>query len=168
MELKKGQIWRIEAPWTAKGDEIPMDRPVIIVSDDDFLATFKTLMVVPLTSAVQYHDLNTNVTIRSARRPSTALCHMVQTISTERLTEYWGAATQAELVNIDIALAIGLGLNGKQAPAQPEMLVAVPAPAVRQAEAAERMVRLATERNVYKKLYEDLLAKVLGEEADEE
>jgi hypothetical protein len=48
------------------------------------------------------------------------------------------------------------------------MLVAVPAPAVRQAEAAERMVRLATERNVYKKLYEDLLAKVLGEEADEE
>lgn len=57
-------------------------------------------------------DLPTHVTVRSTGRISTVLCEQVYSVSTERIGNYIGEATEKEMENIDIALMISLQLDG--------------------------------------------------------
>lgn len=64
-----------------------------------------------LTTRVK-HPLPTHVYIGSALRPSTALCEQIVTVCKDRLENYMGRVTDAELEQIDRALNESLGLKG--------------------------------------------------------
>lgn len=52
-------------------------------------------------------DLPTHVYIESALRPSTLLCEQISTVSEERI----GELTESEVQDLDIALAVSLGMK---------------------------------------------------------
>lgn len=61
-------------------------------------------------------DLPTHVYIESALRPSTLLCEQISTVSEERIGEWIGELTESEVQDLDIALAVSLGM--KRGPGQ--------------------------------------------------
>lgn len=56
-------------------------------------------------------DLPTHVYIESALRPSTLLCEQISTVSEERIGEWIGELTESEVQDLDIALAVSLGMK---------------------------------------------------------
>jgi len=86
-------------------------RPGVIVSNDKNNEHSTNIEVVFLTSASKKY-LPTHVPIRSTGRQSTALCENVQTVSKERFCSYLGRCTTSEMLAIDRALRISLGIGG--------------------------------------------------------
>jgi mRNA interferase MazF len=56
-------------------------------------------------------DLPTHVYIESALRPSTLLCEQISTVSEERIGEWIGELTESEVQDLDITLAVSLGMK---------------------------------------------------------
>lgn len=56
-------------------------------------------------------DLPTHVYIESALRPSTLLCEQISTVSEGRIGEWIGELTDDEAKELDVALAISLGMK---------------------------------------------------------
>lgn len=109
MSVKRGDIYWIEIRGSV-GSEMDKDRPGIIVSCDELNETSPVVSVVYL-SASNRHGLPEHVTIRSAEKPSVALCEQIYTVSKERLGRMSGQCTPEEMGRVDTALMIGLSLS---------------------------------------------------------
>ena len=100
------------------------------------------------------------LTIRTTGRVSEALCEQPTTISVERLNNRIGSVTEREMQQIDIALQIALNLDaGANTQPEPENQsggASHGSDAVIESE-HDCIIRLETERNTYKKLYEDIM-----------
>lgn len=160
MDVRRGDIfWVKKNPFRpAVGSVMEADRPAIIVSNNTGNKNATIYECVFLTTAPKA-DLPTHVTIRSAPETSTALCEQITSIGEEQLGRYIGKCTPAEMTAIDQALLISLGieieLNQSEAPAEPE----TPNPSD-----VEMMVeagKIVKELEVYKELYNNLLAQML-------
>ena len=81
-----------------------------IVSNDKNNANSNTVEVVYMTTKPKT-DLPTHVYIESALRPSTLLCEQISTVSEERIGEWIGELTESEVQDLDIALAVSLGMK---------------------------------------------------------
>lgn len=156
-------------------------RPAIIVSNDIGNAAGPIVEVVYLTTQDK-KPLPTHVNIRSAKLPSIALCENIVTVYKDKIGKYIGQCTQHEMKEIDEALAVSVGINVRiksdalirkwrdaldsddeaerkkdDSPAPPDE----PKQEKPKVDGVEYMVKLAkveAERDVYKKLYEDLVA----------
>ena len=143
--------------------------------------------VVYLTTAPKT-DLPTHVTIRSTGRTSTVLCEQVTSVSVDRVNNYIGQVSEQEMKNIDIALMISLAIGEdtklskayreermrqqeeiERLKAENETLKAEKAECGANTEPHEQVmtssdtiVKLETERDTYKKLYEQLFERVLN------
>lgn len=150
--MKRGEIYYVErsSSVNASGSEMYAGRPAIIVSNEKNNANSSVFEVVYLTTQPK-QDLPTHVSIRSAKRNSIALCEQVTSVSEERIGDYIGVCTDLEMQQIDIALAISLGID-----INAEKLVEV----VKE-ENNDAIVRIETERDVYKKLYEQMLERTV-------
>ena len=73
-------------------------------------ANSNTVEVVYMTTKPKT-DLPTHVYIESALRPSTLLCEQISTVSEERIGEWIGELTESEVQDLDIALAVSLGMK---------------------------------------------------------
>lgn len=177
---ERGEIYYINNGSSGQiGSEIKKDRPAIIVSNDANNKYSSVVEVVFLTSKPK-KELPTHVTIRSTGRMSVALCEEPAAISTERINNYICKASDKEMENIDIALMIALGINmtkemqqsmediltgkiasGGALPVQ--QLTVPPMPAVKEPkkEDGQELLKAQTERDIFKKLYEDTLQKLL-------
>lgn len=155
-------------------------RPAVIVSNDIGNAAGPIVEIVYLTTRNK-KPLPTHVNINSAKLPSIALCENVTTVYKDKIGRYIGQCSMSEMKKIDEALAVslGLGLNIKsnalvekwrdatnEEPVM-EAVEAVSAPEVQTVEKEaivadlEIQIKLAkaeAERDVYKKLYEELVA----------
>lgn len=109
-EIRRGEIYYISSNFQSFGSEQTGCRPGIIVSNDTGNKYSSLVEVVYLTTKPKA-DLPTHVMINSAKRPSTALCEQVTTVSKDRITEYLSQCTDAELKRIDEALMISLNLD---------------------------------------------------------
>lgn len=110
-QYKKGKIFYVNNGSREQvGSETRKDRPAVIVSCNANNKHSSVLEMVFLTTQPKA-DLPTHVTIRSTGRVSTALCEQPTPVSVERLNNYLGEVTDAEMQNIDVALLIGLGIN---------------------------------------------------------
>ena len=132
-------------------------------------------------------DLPTHVTVHSTGRLSTVLCEQVSSVSTDRVNNYIGQVSEQEMKNIDIALMISLQLSGGgktskqynetiqkqqeeieyyrnkiQAMQQSLEEKKTEKPQEAAGETSEIVVRLETERNTYKALYEQLFERMLN------
>lgn len=183
---KRGEIYYINNGNSGQvGSEMKKDRPAIIVSNDANNKHSSVVEVVYLTSKPK-KELPTHVTIRSTGRMSVALCEEPTAISTERINNYICKATDDEMEHVDIALMIALGINmtKEMQKAMEDVLTGkiasggvLPAKQVTvqktEAEEMEKkkvqpeqilahdLMKAQTERDIFKKLYEDTLQKLL-------
>lgn len=107
--MKRGQIYYVRSNNREEGSEQKGNRPAVIVSNNKNNDNSTTVEVVYMTTQPK-NDLPTHVLIRSALRPSTVLCEQVFTVSTDRIGEWIGELTDEEEKNLNIALAISLGI----------------------------------------------------------
>ena len=164
--MKRGDIYFITRGYTEEGSEQRAGRPAIIVSNDKCNEYSDVLEVVYLTTQAKT-DLPTHVDIRSAPKSSIALCEQVNSIFVDRFGDYIGTCTEYEMMMIDAALAISLGLEF-DAPKKEKVVapkVENVADSVLKTELHERendIVRLTTERDTYKGLYESMLDRLVA------
>lgn len=166
MHVVRGDIfWVKKNPFRpAVGSVMEADRPAIIVSNNTGNKNATIYECVFLTTAPK-SDLPTHVTIRSAPETSTALCEQITSIGEEQLGRYIGKCSTAEMIAIDQALLISLGIdiiNLDQKvivePAEPqESKTPNPSDVAMMVEAG----KIVKELEVYKELYNNLLAHML-------
>lgn len=175
MGIKRGDIYYVErsqyAPST--GSEQWSGCPAIIVSNDKNNEFSQTLEVVYLTTRPKV-DLPTHIDIRSSQKPSVALCEQVTSVSLERIGDYVGHCTDQEMQMIDAALAISFDIDCEPQVKVVEKVVEKPVEKVVEkavpvevsappaSESSEEVIRLQTERDMYKSLYEQMFERLLA------
>lgn len=87
------------------------------------------------------------------KKPSVALCEQVTSVSYERLGDYVGRCTDLEMQMVDTAIAISLCV-GYDTPAES-------ADKYLCKNENEEIIRLQTERDMYKTMYEQMLDRLL-------
>ena len=184
--IRRGEIFYIARGGATNGSEQFADRPAVVVSNDENNKHSGVIEVVYMTTQPKT-DLPTHVTVRSTGRLSTVLCEQVSSVSTDRVNNYIGQVSEQEMKNIDIALMISLQLSGGgktskqynetiqkqqeeieyyrnkiQAMQQSLEEMETEKPQEAAGEATETVVRLETERDTYKALYEQLFERMLN------
>lgn len=175
--MKRGEIYYIKSNFSETGCEQRGDRPAVIVSNDKANAHSCVLEVVYLTTKPK-KPLQTHVLIREdSTMPSTVLCEQITSVDVGRFADYMGTLTAEEMLEVDKALAISLGLHlpgddrelattGALAPfeddgdedEEDDGLVSELQDVCSDLEA--ELAAAKTELGVYKRLYEDLLEKL--------
>lgn len=178
-KIYRGEIYYIYET-EVSGNEQAGGRPGIIISNDVGNEHSPVVIVVYLTTR-EKKPLPTHVKINAADKPSTALCEQIETVYKGRIGKYIGQITDTEQKCLDKALAvsIGIGLNLKGAKfvetwskmyaEEDSNTVMTDAlkkaiPAVEKMEnepvkehTPEEIIRIETERDVYKGMYNELL-----------
>ncbi len=149
---KRGEIWYVENN-NFTSHEMGFTRPAIVVSNDK-CNTFSTVIEIIYLTTTPKKDMPTHVSIKSAPRRSTALCENVYSIDVCRLKEKCGELTESEQMMVDNALLISLGIDAlppqnQVGGAKPDTIHNV------------QLKELQTELNVYKKMYNDILERVM-------
>lgn len=156
-EVKRGDIFYITYSKNFN-DSYSYDttgRPGVIVSDDHLNRGSEYVEVVYLTTKIK-RDMPTHVDV-FCKTPSTALCETIHTVEKDRIGTYVRTVSDEEMEGIERGLRRSLGMN-------------VPVTSVNDAEpnndmelaSMQKEIHLTAERDMYKKLYEDLLSKVVG------
>lgn len=168
-DVKRGEIYYISRGGYNTGSEQQADRPGVIVSNDKNNKNSQTLEVVYLTTQPK-NELPTHYTIRSTGRVSTVLCEQIHTVAAERIGKYIGVCTAQEMQNIDIGLMISIGL-GDGGATKDKTVVADQKEEKKaeekktetkvQMETNEELIKARTERDIFKKLYEQMTERLL-------
>ena len=165
--MRRGEIYYVKNNNPLGGALIAGNRPAIIVSNNKTNDYSPAIEVVYLTGSAKF-DLPTHVTINSTGKSSIALCESVYTIDKRDVETFVCMCTAREMELVDIALKISLGINDgdptegcgvnnhrfggcDQTDDTPPTTVDT-----------EALIRVTSERDVYKKMYEELLVKVLA------
>ncbi len=156
-EVKRGDIFYITYSKNFN-DSYSYDttgRPGVIVSDDHLNRGSEYVEVVYLTTKIK-RDMPTHADV-FCKSPSTALCETIHTVEKDRIGTYVRTVSDEEMKGIERGLRRSLGMN-------------VPVTSVNEAEpnndmelaSMQKEIQLTAERDMFKKLYEDLLSKVVG------
>lgn len=176
--IKRGEMFYISRGGVSySGSEQHSDRPAVVVSNDKNNENSNVVEVVYMTTQPKT-DLPTHVTVRSTGRPSTVLCEQVYSVSTERIGTYIGECSDKEMENIDIALMISLQLDGNMKTSkkynetikeqQEEIdhlkteIEEMENEKIAKMASSEETIRLQTERDTYKTMYEQLLNRLVN------
>ena len=106
-------------------------------------------------------DLPTHVYIESALRPSTLLCEQISTVSEERIGEWIGELTESEVEDLDVALAISLGMKSESGQLDTDTLEHLNNLQV-ELDRTKAELREAKSGPDYKLLYDQLIEKMLS------
>lgn len=94
------------------GSEWTKDRPAIVVSNNLCNKHSPVVEVVYTTSSKRKHLLPTHVILHSTPITSVALCESVYSVDKSRIQRIIGHCSTTEMVKINNALTISLGLKG--------------------------------------------------------
>lgn len=131
-------------------------RPVIIVSNDIFNATSGNVTVVPITTK-EKKPLQTHVEISVNQICGTVLCEKVSIATKDNLGYFCGSVSDEKVEEIDKALCFQLSLEretihiGATAENRPDVDLI-----------DWKLALVEQERDLYKKLYEQLLERFSG------
>lgn len=167
LDIKRGDIFYVERTGGQVGSEQWNGRPGVVVSCDENNIHSEVVEVAYCTTKPK-SNLPTHVEILSTSVPSTVLCEQINAVSVERLGTYIGRCTSDEMRDIDIAIATSMGLKKypsliKRLKEREESEEADKAPEedCGKRDEAEKAAVLEAERDTYRKMYEDLLDRVL-------
>ena len=170
-EVKRGDIKYIVNNYQEEGSEQRAGRPAVVVSNDKGNQHSNVIEVVYLTTQPKT-DLPTHIDIKSANRPSIALCEQISSVSKERLGNYIGSCTKYELDMLAAGMMISLGIDfpTPKVVLQPqekkeEKKVAETVLPVKQAVTYDEFIKVQTERDTFVRLYRELLEKLIGGKA---
>lgn len=110
--MLRGEIYLADLP-SGKGSEQGMSRPVVIVQNNMGNKFSPCCTVVSLTGQANKKWMPTHVTLNKTTclsSLSTVLAEQITTISKERLGRYIGSVHPSEMMAIDNAVMIQLGL----------------------------------------------------------
>lgn len=165
MEIKRGDIYYIDRIAGASiGSEQQAGRPAIIVSNNVLNETSEVVEVVYLTTHDK-GDKPTHVQIRSTGRISTALCEQISTASILRVGARIGTATKEEMLRIDTAIMISLGIEIPKSESFDSLLKESKVEPIPCVEVDAEKIELKAQLEVYKNLYEGLLQRVMKGDA---
>lgn len=162
-EVKRGDIFYITYSKNFN-DSYSYDttgRPGVIVSDDHLNRGSEYVEVVYLTTKIK-RDMPTHVDV-FCKTPSIALCETIHTVEKDRIGTYVRTVSNEEMEEIERGLRSSLGMETLDS----DMLKDT---SVNDAEpnndmglvSMQKEIQLTAERDMFKKLYEDLLSKVVG------
>ena len=174
-EFYRGEIFYIRNESKYSGNEQGGYRPAVIVSNDIGNNVAPILEVVYLTTQ-EKKPLPTHVKICSAKYPSIALCEQIDTVNKDKVGDYIGQCSIAEMKWIDTALSVSIGIGTnikgnelvkKWAEAANDVVEPEkkePDPVLVKTEMPEielqlEIAKIKAERDVYKHLYEEALAQ---------
>ena len=161
-EVKRGDIFYITYSKNFN-DSYSYDttgRPGVIVSDDHLNRGSEYVEVVYLTTKIK-RDMPTHADV-FCKSPSTALCETIHTVEKDRIGTYVRTVSDEEMKGIERGLINSLGMSMNE-----------PKETINDSEATttiknsellsmQKEIQLTAERDMFKKLYEDLLSKVVG------
>lgn len=162
-EVKRGDIFYItySKNFNDSNSYDTTGRPGVIVSDDHLNRGSEYVEVVYLTTKIK-RDMPTHVDV-FCKTPSTALCETIHTVEKDRIGTYVRTVSNEEMEEIERGLRSSLGMETLDS----DMLKDT---SVNDAEpnndmglvSMQKEIQLTAERDMFKKLYEDLLSKVVG------
>lgn len=138
-------------------------RPAVIVSADELNKNSDYLEVVYLTTQPK-KPMPTHTSVY-CKNDSTALCETIHTVEKGRLGNYVRTVTDEEMDGIEHGLNWSLGLykepelKSVNDDSEPGLIRLTKTDT--DFEQVQKSIQLSAERDMYKKLYEDLLAKVV-------
>lgn len=114
MQVKRGDVFTAELK-QGFGAEQGGLRPVLVVQNDAGNKHSPTTIVVPVTTSKTKKPLPTHITISKEHagltHDSVALCEQVRCIDKERLKTRCGFLCASQMVKVDKALAVAVGLK---------------------------------------------------------
>lgn len=161
-EIKRGDIYEV-----LFGDELTTlcaHRPMLVVSCDKANAgNTPYVMVIPLTTKFRYGVISP--IINSMGKQAWSKCDQVQCVAKERLEQYKGSATDAEMEAVDRGLRAALQLNSttEEEDSEKEYLEKEVESLKAQLESKEKEspdTSITVSRDMYKRLYEKALEEL--------
>lgn len=154
---KRGEIYYISPDYSEVSTEMWSGRPGIIVSNNQQNKFSNNVMVVYLTTK-QKGNYPTNVPINATGKPSFAICNQVHTVAKERLQSDPYFCTTKEMTDVDRALQVAFGFEQSVSGAVVELTSDF-------AVGSNEYTKVVAERDVYKQLYQDLMATLVSAHA---
>jgi mRNA interferase MazF len=109
----RGEVW-LAALDPVRGSEQAGTRPVLILQADPLNTFLRTVVIVPLTTNLQWTRLPFCVLVVAGdgglASDSTALCHQVRVIDKSRLLRRLGRLSDATLAKVEQALRVTFSL----------------------------------------------------------
>lgn len=160
-EVKRGDIFYITYSKNFN-DSYSYDttgRPGVIVSDDHLNRGSEYVEVVYLTTKIK-RDMPTHADV-FCKSPSTALCETIHTVEKDRIGTYVRTVSDEEMKGIERGLINSLGMSMNE----PKETIndSETTTTIKNSEllSMQKNIQLTAERDMYKKLYEDLLVKAV-------
>lgn len=141
-QIRRGDIFYVSRSAVKPvGCEQFPGRPAVIVSCNTLNRSLETVEVVYLTRTLKEH-LKTHVVVKGTGLESAALVDQITTVSVERLGDYCGHCSDAEMEEIDSAIVYSLGLD------------------IEKTAETEEYTRLRMERDIYRRMYNELVDRL--------
>ncbi len=111
-EIKRGEIYYADLN-PVFGSEQGGVRPVLTIQNNTGNRYSPTIIIAPITASKK-PDMITHVSLANLsclREPSIVLLEQIRTIDRQRLRDYIGMVTEEQIVAVNHAIVISLGLN---------------------------------------------------------
>ena len=158
-EIKRGDIYYIH-PEKSIGSEQNSGRPAVIVSNDENNKYSRVFEVVYLTTQDKEEPptyVPTRVFTHATEPFSSVLCEQVHSVEKRRIGNYCGRCSESELREINIALAMSLGITEACAPTKID--------ATDYDSSSNYLIAVESNLELIQTMYEKLLDKIFSSKA---
>ncbi len=107
--MKRGEVWWVDFE-PAVGSEVKKTRPAVIVSNDASNAAMSRVQVIPVTSNTsKLYVFESRIEVKGAQ--GKAMADQIMTADKQRLKKRIGKVSPSELLGIERAIKIQLGIH---------------------------------------------------------